>query len=121
MQWQNINACYNSLLAAVINRAIDDLKETGPRCPRKEADRAMAFVLSDTCEAYCLELGIDHEAIKEKAAALYREIIARENAPRTERYVNNPGRLSGNLPFRVSKMGIYSSPQGSPISAANSR
>jgi len=123
MQWHNIPACYRSLIAAVIDRAIDDLKETGLRCGRKDTDRAMAFILSDTCEAYCLELEIDCGTIREKAAALYRKIIAKEK-PRKARYANNPGRLSGNRSFPVSKTEIHkshSSPQGSSRSATNSR
>jgi hypothetical protein len=76
MQKHVIN--FHSLIAAVIGRAIEDLKGADPRCPKKEPDRAMAFILSETCEAYCLELGIDYEAVREKAAALYRRIIARE-------------------------------------------
>jgi hypothetical protein len=39
----------------------------------------MAFILSDDCEAYCLELGIDHAAVKERAAALYRQGLDRED------------------------------------------
>jgi hypothetical protein len=108
---QSIAGAYQSRIAAVIERAIDDLKGTGPRCGRKEPDRAMEFVLSDDCEAYCLELGVDYETIREKAAGLYRKIIAGEEKPR-------PGRLSGNRPFRASKMRPvtidYSSPRGSP-------
>jgi hypothetical protein len=121
MQWQSITAAYHSLITAVIERAIADLKQAGPRCSRKEPDRAMAFILSDDCEAYCLELEIDCKTIREKAAALYRIIIAKEEKPRTARYANNPGRLSGNLPFTVSKTEIYSLPQGSPRSAVTSR
>ena len=90
MQWQNTTACYHSLIAAVIERAVDDLKEAGPHCGKKEPDRAMSFVLSGTCEAYCLELGIDCDAVREKAAALYRKIIAKEK-PRKARYANSPG------------------------------
>ena len=70
---------YHSLLAAVISRAIEDLKEAGPRCGRNEPDRAMAFILSETCEAYCLELEIDCKTVREKAAGLYRRIIEHEN------------------------------------------
>ena len=93
MQCLNITACYRSLIAAVIDRAIEDLKESGPRCRSVETDRAMAFILSDTCEDYCLELKIDIEAIREIAAALYRKIIAREEKPRK---ASNPGQLPGN-------------------------
>ena len=67
---------YRFLVAAVIDRAIDDLKGTGLKCRAKEKDQAMAFILSDTCEAWCLELKIDYERIREKAAGLYRRIIA---------------------------------------------
>jgi hypothetical protein len=121
---QSIAAAYHSLIAAVINRAVDDLKGIGPPCREKEIDRAMAFVLSDRCEAYCLELGIDYETIKEKAASLYQQIIAKEEKPRTERRLNSPGRLSGNHPFSVPKTEIlktYPSPWGSPSSLTNSR
>jgi len=90
MQWQNITACYHSLIAAVIGRAIDDLKENDLNCRRVEKDRAMAFIMSGTCERYCLELEVDYKAVKEKATALFQEIIEREK-PRKARYVNNPG------------------------------
>ena len=124
MQGHTVTAAFQSLIAAVIERAIEDLKGTGPRCGRKETDRAMAFILSNTCEAYCLELGVDCDAVREKAAALYRKVVVKEGTPRTARYVNSPGRLSGNRPFPISKTGIhkpYSPPQGSPRRAINSR
>jgi hypothetical protein len=123
MPWQNITAAYHSLIVAVIERAIDDLKGTGPRCGRKETDRAMAFILSDTCEAYCLELEIDIKAVREKAAALYRKVIVKKGTPRKARYANTPGRLSGSRPFPIHKKEIhkpYSSPQGSPRRTINS-
>jgi len=69
------SARYHSLLAAVLNRAIEDLKGTDPRCGRQGQDRAMIFIMSDTCEAYCMALGVDHEAVRKKAAALYRRIV----------------------------------------------
>jgi hypothetical protein len=74
-------------MAAVIDRAVSDLKGTGPRCRRIETDRAVAFILSGECEAWCLELGIDHETIKEKAAALYRRFLEKtENNDTGKRY-----------------------------------
>ncbi len=79
----------------------------------------MAFVLSDTCEAYCLELEIDYKATREKAAALYRKVIVKDEPPRKQ-YAR---RLSGNRSFPVSKMEIlkpYPSPHGSPSSLSNS-
>jgi len=72
---QSKTDAYRALLAAVINRAMDDLKGAEPYCSAKETDRAMAFVLSENCEAWCLELDIDYEAVKEKAAALYRRFL----------------------------------------------
>jgi len=96
MQRQSIVACYHSLMAAVIDRAIDDLKGADPRRREKEPDRAMAFVLSDTCEAYCLGLGIDCEMIREKAAALYRRIIEKDapGAAKKKRPGRPPKRVS---------------------------
>ncbi|GHV79607.1 hypothetical protein AGMMS49944_13980 [Spirochaetia bacterium] len=40
----------------------------------------MAWVLGPDCEALCLFLEIDSAAIRERAAALYREFLAREEA-----------------------------------------
>ena len=101
MQKQSMIACYHSLIAAVIKRAIDDLKETDPRCLKMETDQAMAFILSGDCEAYCLELGVDCEAIREKAAALYRK--AKGKKPRKARYLNRMAwvsRRAGGSPAR---------------------
>ena len=88
-------AAYRALMSAVIDRAIDDLKSAGPRCGKKETDRAMAFILSDDCEAYCLELGVDYEAVREKAAALYRKII-NDDVPGTAGN-KRPGRPANGL------------------------
>jgi hypothetical protein len=78
VQVHSITACYHSLLAAVINRAIGDLKGTELYCSRKEKDRAMTFILSGKCEAWCLELDVDYKAVREKAEALYRRIAGKE-------------------------------------------
>jgi len=125
MQCHSVTACYRSLIAAVIDRAIDDLKEAGPRCRSIETDRAMAFILSDDCEGYCLELEIDIKAIREIAAGLYRKIIAREEKPRKARYANAQGQVLGYRAFPVSKMEIaaknYLRPKGSPKGATSSR
>jgi hypothetical protein len=77
MVWRNQRACYHALLSAVILRAVDDLKETDLFCGRAGVDRAMYFIQSDDCEAYCLELGLDCRLVREKAAALYRQIMGR--------------------------------------------
>ena len=68
-----------ALLAAVINRAVDDLKGIGPKCRKSETDQAMAFILSECCECWCLELDIDYRTIREKAASLYRRIVEKES------------------------------------------
>ena len=99
MQCHSVTACYRSLIAAVIDRAIDDLKEAGPLCRSIETDRAMAFILSDDCEDYCLELENDIEAVREMATALYQKIIAREEKPRKARYAKTPGQLPSNRAF----------------------
>jgi hypothetical protein len=67
---------YRFLAASVIERAMADLKGIGPKCREAERDRAMAYILSETCEAWCLELKIDYERIREKAVGLYQRIIA---------------------------------------------
>jgi hypothetical protein len=64
-------------MASIIDRAIDDLRGNGPRGTLHDTDYAMAFILSETCEAYCLELKIEYERIREKAAGLYRRFIAK--------------------------------------------
>jgi len=63
----------STLLAAIINRAIDDLKRIGPHCCKIETDRVIAFILSDTCKTYCLEPGINYDAVREKAAEIRRK------------------------------------------------
>jgi hypothetical protein len=67
---------FRVLMAAVIDRAIGDLKGAGPPCRKAETDRAMAFILSGTCEEWCMELETDYRAIREEAAALYRRFLA---------------------------------------------
>jgi len=74
MQRQSITACYRSLIAAIVGRAIDDMKENDMNCRRVEKDRAMAFIMSDTCERYCFALEIDYKAVKEKAVSLYQKL-----------------------------------------------
>jgi len=66
-------------MAAVIEVALDDLKGSGYGYHKKDSYQAMNFILSDTCEAYCLELKIDYESIREKADVLYRRFIAKND------------------------------------------
>jgi hypothetical protein len=77
---------YRFLMAAVIDRAIDDLQGKGPKCRRAaETDQAMAFILGETCEAYCLELKIDCERIREKAVGLYQRFIEKNDKETVKR------------------------------------
>ena len=87
----------HALIAAVIKRAVDDLKGLGPRGPKGERDRAMEFILSETCEGWCLEIGADCEAVREKAASLYRRAAGKEKTP-------------GRPRKRLQRTGIPSSP-----------
>lgn len=73
MEWLNEKTSFHSLLAAIIETALDDIKGTLPYCGMYEKDRAMNFVMGDLCESYCLELGVDCGMIRKKAAALYRK------------------------------------------------
>jgi hypothetical protein len=70
-------AAYRSLMAAVISRALDDLRGNAilSRITEKAKDEAMAFFYSPDCEAYALELGIDPQELIDQAAGLYRELI----------------------------------------------
>jgi hypothetical protein len=79
LQNRKLDDAYRFLMAAVIDRAIDDLRGKGPECPRKEVDNAMAFILSETCEAYCLELKIDCERVRKKAVGFYQRFIAKND------------------------------------------
>jgi len=60
------------LLAAIINRSLDDVGGRNTRRRKDEPDRAMYFILNETCEAYCDAIGIDYDSVKEKAAFLYQ-------------------------------------------------
>lgn len=66
----------SNLLSAVINRALDDIKCVN-KCERRkrETDHAMAFILSETCESYCLYIDLNYEELKKHAAELYRDFI----------------------------------------------
>ena len=79
-----------ALAAAMINRALGDVKGSPPYCRKIETDRAMAFILSDSCEAWCLELDIDYRTLRGKAAVLYRQFLEREDQGGSNR---RPGRL----------------------------
>lgn len=58
-------------MASIIEKALTDLQGIGYGCGTRHKYSAMEFILSETCEVYCLELKIDYETIKEKAVKLY--------------------------------------------------
>ena len=94
-------------MAAVIERAIDDLKGIGPdchkNCHKKETDYAMAFILSDTCETWCFELKIDYERIREKAVELYQRFIAKNDIlPARKKRARKPAKHLKGVQLRQS-------------------
>jgi len=67
------------LLSAIIQRAIDDIKGIKADSRRKaEPDNAMAFILSETCEGYCLFLDLNYEALQERASEYYKQLLTKE-------------------------------------------
>ena len=63
-------------MKAVINICIADLQ--GKTCPY--IDTAMYFILSDNCEIWCIELGLNYIKLKEKASELYERHFRRRDA-----------------------------------------
>lgn len=61
-------------MAAIINQSIVDLKKK--TVPALEKYRALRFIKSEDCEAYCLELEIDYRTVRNKA-----ELYANEESP----------------------------------------
>jgi hypothetical protein len=82
---------FRGLIAAVINRALADLKKTTTAMGVREyvRDEAMAWINSPECEAFCHALDADYRMIREKAASLYRRFLeearGHEKAPRKPR------------------------------------
>lgn len=62
----SIESAWRGLMTAILSRAFDDLKTYG------EERAAAVFLMSEDCEFYCSGLDIDFEAIKERAAKIYR-------------------------------------------------
>ena len=71
----NNGGSFRVLMAAVIGRAMLDIRGIlSPGKPRRrDWEEAMAFILGPDCDAWCLELGIDYRALRDRAAAPYRE------------------------------------------------
>jgi hypothetical protein len=63
-------AAYRFLIAAVLKNAIAGLAGDAP-------DTAMAFFLSETCEAYCAECGVNYAVLLARAADIYRGVLER--------------------------------------------
>jgi hypothetical protein len=74
-------SAYRNLTSAIIGRAMDDLREAafaGKPISKMQRDDAMLFFYSPDFEAYALELGIDENLYRKRAAEYYRAEIARE-------------------------------------------
>jgi hypothetical protein len=67
-------------MAAVINRTLADLEKDSSaiKTNLQVKDEAMALINSPDCKAFCHALDMDYAAIREKAAALYRRFLERE-------------------------------------------
>jgi hypothetical protein len=80
-------------MAAVISRALADLgkNRTAIRAGAHARDEAMAWLNSPDCETYCLALDMDYKAVREKAAALYRRFLERDES--REKHRGRPWKL----------------------------
>jgi hypothetical protein len=72
-------------MAAVINRALADLKKN--KASDHIRDEAMAWINGPECEAFCYVLDIDYRAFREKGAVLYRRFLEK-----AENWGRGPGR-----------------------------
>ena len=82
------------LMAAVITQAVMDVAYGKPSCG--ESDRAMAFILGERCRLLCLDVGIDHVALLNKTATLYRRRLMKALAIRPAKIQHKRGRLPKN-------------------------
>lgn len=101
---------FRGLMAAIVSRALSDLGngEISVRAGNNIKDDAMAWILGPDCEDYCLELNTDYTTLRKKAAGLYREFLAREDA----RFHVSPSRKPRKRPGRPSSP-CYSLPEKS--------
>jgi len=79
LQYRNLNDAYKILMASVIETALNDLEGIGYGCRANHKYSAMDFILSDTCEAWCMELKIDYERIRKKAVEFHKRIVTENN------------------------------------------
>jgi hypothetical protein len=109
MQTQNqrtIKSSFLNLMAAIIVRSLEDLRGVSAmsrKTSRQDIDGAMSFFNGSDYEAYCLELGIDYEKLREEARELYRRFLERaeghEKAPRKPR--KRPGQNHHHWPVNI--------------------
>jgi hypothetical protein len=89
-------------MAAVITRAMEDLRGVSAmamKSSRNDIDGAMSFFNGPDCEAFCLELGIDYEELREEARELYRAYITgQEGPPLIYNELSTPGRIPRSCP-----------------------
>jgi hypothetical protein len=76
MHNQKTDDAFRALMAAVVTRALEDLKGNAPiRISPADRDRAMAFINSPDGESICLVLNVDYATVREQAVALYRKFL----------------------------------------------
>jgi hypothetical protein len=96
-QRHGIADSFRGLMAAVISRALADLKKNRKaiKASYHVRDEAMAWINGPECEAFCYALDTDYKAIQEQAAALYRRFLEEAEGggkPRTG--PGNPARVT---------------------------
>jgi hypothetical protein len=64
-------------MAAVIKRALADLEKDRVviRSGCRVRDEAMSWINSPECEVFCYAVNMDYQAVRERAAALYRRFL----------------------------------------------
>jgi hypothetical protein len=91
-----------SLMTAIIVRSLEDLRGVSAmakKSSRNDIDGAMSFFNGSDCEAFCLELGIGYEELREEARELYRGLILGQgNGPLFYNELSTPGRVPRSCP-----------------------
>jgi hypothetical protein len=77
----DIGDSFRGLAAAVISRALADIAggKVAITASGQNRDEAMAWINSPHCEAFCYAIDTDYRSVKEKAVALYRRFLERED------------------------------------------
>jgi hypothetical protein len=97
----SITDSFRGLMAAVISRSLADLGRGGlaANVSGHVRDEAMAWINSLDCETYCLILDMDYRAIRERAAALYRRFLEREEG--REKARGRPRTSAGRRKYKM--------------------